>query len=264
MSYSDAVRKLASLYVPDDQDLHYDVLTILHKLLRVGMIAGGSVVWAMGHTDVKPNDIDLFVTVKENKDCIVALKRVLDIMRPVFNYSLYRPTGSKYSDLGFEVVDVNPTLIGQSDRKISIQLIFTTSTHLDILSKFDFDYLRTGLHDNKVLFGDCPVTVNVAVHSLARCRKALVKGYPTSILVNSSHDPDNLSGQVTTLHQLECLYSLPTCHVGEMKRSYEDVGQVNGFEYDAERKALGGEIHYYFRKEIQIYFNVREDSKWDC
>jgi hypothetical protein len=125
------------------------VLNLLSKLSNIGIIAGGSVVYALNSFVPKESvgDIDVFVN-KENDimNCIELIyEKFPNCEKIVYNFETLQ--NDNYSIVIIKILENCPP----------IQIIlYKFISHIELLEGFDIDYVGCGIHNNKLyITKDC-------------------------------------------------------------------------------------------------------------
>ena len=173
----DQLIRLSTLFVEQDK-----ILNILIRLNNVGLIAGGSVVYAL-NTFVNADtisDIDVFVNSAEN------FWKAVNIVK------------SEYENIEYEIYDyyhdnrcsvVNLLIPGE---KINIQIIYKYfDTPHDIINNFDIDYVACGIMNNELhIIPECELShsrrqvfhIKTLTPHVDRFIKAINKGFTSPVI----------------------------------------------------------------------------------
>lgn len=118
---------------------------LTHALQSYGMIAGGSMVYALNSfvPAESVNDIDIFLW--DDSEKVHRLKKF------IIDYYGVDSSGRDNIRATHEAMGNVVTLTHRNRANIKIQLIFTeASSPMEILESFDFDYVQCGLHNGKL------------------------------------------------------------------------------------------------------------------
>lgn len=148
---------------------------ILNKLVDIGFIAGGSVVWALLDIKDKPSDIDLFVNGGDQ------VKKIIELLEP-YTLSVDQYV---YSNSSCSIVDVN--LVDGPQ----VQIVCVNSGFKDTIDLFDMDYVQCGVHKDLLYRSEACIQAHLTrtislfteLPSKKRLEKALRKGFKVPYFV---------------------------------------------------------------------------------
>ena len=163
----------------------HEMEPILRRLSQLGIIAGGSVVYACNDFVPKSSvgDIDVFIT-REN--FLIAIKEIHELF-PEAMYQPHEESCRSTSILNIEIFEDEP----------NIQLIVIKKYHpMEIIQSFDLDYVQCGLHLNKIYqtkaceksFESRIVQYSMGACKIHRLDKAKNKGFIPIIIPNVGED----------------------------------------------------------------------------
>jgi len=180
------IERLCTLFTDNIHDIIRDMLV---NISNVGVIAGGSMVYALNNfvPVASVGDIDVFVNNKENYITI------MNIIRSYFN------------EVDYYIISLKPNIIMNivlPEQRVHIQLIWWEfSDPMNIIDNFDFDYVQCAFHQREVIMTHaCLVShmnreVSIITRTCAeryllsaRVRKALAKGFRVPWIVDVTND----------------------------------------------------------------------------
>jgi hypothetical protein len=178
-------------------DGNEEVLELLSKLSNIGIIAGGSVVYALNSFVPKETvgDIDVFVNKEDDiMNCIELIyEKFPECEKIVYDFGNLQ--NDNYSIANIKILENCPP----------IQIILKGfSSHMELLEGFDIDYVECGIHNNKLyITKDCIKSHNerqiLKVRTSIRYErllKATRKGFKCIVFKRECANPCNKPDEV--------------------------------------------------------------------